>query len=671
MTEEGDEMHRQYFYPGGGGGYVATPNPLAGYDDDAATGEDGQTTNAIPAIAMTTIPPPSRQYHHHGDSYHKDSSSPDKEAMTATTPTTSQTTPPSSSSSAWTRGGGPGSIGPWSTIVPPAPSPLASPVLELEPLDSPTPIGGGMSSSFIGAERNNNDDDNENDCDMHGMNDDDSAVTSASVLDAMESAMMMDDTMNASMPIVASSAMNDGGGGEGGRGIDISQPTLGFGGDVERGGERIDDRDDECDGDGANRRMRRRRSNTIHWGDNATMAGHRPAHASDPLRMSASATLQTAAYSLESSSSSSSSSPFGGGYRENIPQRHHPLRSSASAVLQSAPFAFPPRPIPPPAPAVFPPSRFVSSASAPPSGGHRGGGGGGGDVPLGTSQSFGSYQSELQSEGGCSESDSGGCASPPTGGTFAAGGAGGGGGGLGGGGGGGVGGGGGGGGGGVAAGTTSGIATAHVSFAASESSTSSRAGGAGRTIVDKRQRRLERNRESARVSRRRRKFYLEELECKVTVLSEEMDVGRMAHANAAVRAMRDMRSRALDDAEILLAPPVRKSSGIHHNVVVARAVNDHHRLPIGAQLAPPAAAGTAASTSSLERTAKALITNLSRTSAELQVVQTFMKQHLLSLVQPTSTRFVLWLSLQDDVFFRGGRSASERLSAARIGERVS
>jgi hypothetical protein len=82
---------------------------------------------------------------------------------------------------------------------------------------------------------------------------------------------------------------------------------------------------------------------------------------------------------------------------------------------------------------------------------------------------------------------------------------------------------------------------------------------------------------------------------------------------------------------------------------------------------------TAASTSSslLERAANALVTHLSRTSTELQVVQTFMKQHLLSLVQPTPTRFALWLSLQDDGFYRGGRSASERLSAARIGERVS
>jgi hypothetical protein len=62
---------------------------------------------------------------------------------------------------------------------------------------------------------------------------------------------------------------------------------------------------------------------------------------------------------------------------------------------------------------------------------------------------------------------------------------------------------------------------------------------------------------------------------------------------------------------------------------------------------------------------------LSRTNDELQIVQIFMKQQLSSLVQPTMTKFVLWLSLQNEEYYRGGRSASERLSAARIGERVS
>ena len=152
--------------------------------------------------------------------------------------------------------------------------------------------------------------------------------------------------------------------------------------------------------------------------------------------------------------------------------------------------------------------------------------------------------------------------------------------------------------------------------------------------ADKRQRRLERNRESARESRRRRKHYLEELESRVTGLSQEMDRGRMAHAHAAVRTLREMRIVVLDDA-------------------VGQLVNGNH---------PP---------SSLDKAVNALVTHLSRTSTELQVVQTFMRQHLLNLVQPPSNRFVLWLSLQDDGFYRGGRSASERLSAARIGERVS
>ena len=251
---------------------------------------------------------------------------------------------------------------------------------------------------------------------------------------------------------------------------------------------------------------------------------------------------------------------------------------------------------------------------------------------------------------------------------------------------------------------------ASLDVAASPSSSAAGRGGhQHHRPVDKRQRRLERNRESARVSRRRRKHYLEELECRVSGLSEEMDRGRMDHAKSAVRAVRGMRSAVLDDAEGLLLtghglptddrdrrlggdgattngagplPLVKKSSGIHHNVVVARNnANDHQRHPIGgdggsfasSQRPASASAKTAASTSSLllERAANALVTHLSRTSTELQVVQTFMKQHLLSLVQPTPTRFALWLSLQDDGFYRGGRSASERLSAARIGERVS
>ena len=182
--------------------------------------------------------------------------------------------------------------------------------------------------------------------------------------------------------------------------------------------------------------------------------------------------------------------------------------------------------------------------------------------------------------------------------------------------------------------------------------------------MDKRQKRLERNRESARASRKRRKYYLEELEVKVNKMSEDMDKGRMQHAASAVRTIRGMRLQLLHDVEQQLgsmsisADSAQSSSmaaafggGIQHNVT---------SIPPQIPQQP-----------SLEQRILPLTTNLSRTTDELQITQTFMRQQLLSLVQPTSDRFLLWLSLQKDGFFRGGRSASERLSAGRIGERVS
>ncbi|KAL3772325.1 hypothetical protein ACHAW5_010911 [Stephanodiscus triporus] len=400
-------------------------------------------------------------------------------------------------------------------------------------------------------------------------------------------------------------------------GADIIQPALGLEGGKEMGG--VDDYEPPTN-------RQRRRSNSIHWETSQLPSSLR---CSPPPSFRASAGAALSAAAAVASSSSPSSSPDGG-------SSHHRRRTG-----------------------VLPQCRSASFMSATLFGGHGG---------VGYSHSSGSLHSEgLHSEGCSGESDSG-CGSPPAvffgGGTppvAAAFGVGGGG------------------------GTTTGwassaaaavgsAATTHASFAAAAAAAASRPNAGGNRTSDKRQRRLERNRESARVSRRRRKHYLEELECRVSRMSEEMDRGRMAHASSAVRTIRGMRSGTLDDAEGLLSsrpgwrdpsidgppPPVKKSSGIHHNVVVApRNANDEHPAP-----------RTTASTSSLERAANALVANLSRASNELQIVQTFMKQHLLSLVQPTPTRFVLWLSLQDDGFYRGGRSASERLSAARIGERL-
>ena len=143
--------------------------------------------------------------------------------------------------------------------------------------------------------------------------------------------------------------------------------------------------------------------------------------------------------------------------------------------------------------------------------------------------------------------------------------------------------------------------------------------------TNRRQKRLERNRESARLSRRRRKHYLEILEERVTQLSTEVDQGRRAHAALAVPVVVHKRR------EVLLEAPDK---------------TDEERVRL-------------------------LQHGLGRTSAEMMLVNTFKYQQLKSFALPAHSKFVLWLTLQNDQYFRGGRAASERLSAARIGERVS
>jgi hypothetical protein len=143
----------------------------------------------------------------------------------------------------------------------------------------------------------------------------------------------------------------------------------------------------------------------------------------------------------------------------------------------------------------------------------------------------------------------------------------------------------------------------------------------GGEVDDRRQKRLERNRESARLSRRRRKQYLEVLEERVTNLSIEMDKGRREHAMKAVETLKQKRRQTL--------------------------------------------------TGKTNMSTLALLTGcLSRSSNELRVAFTFFTQQLISLSLPLQDKFVLWLTLQNDTYYRGGRAASERLSAARIGERV-
>lgn len=161
----------------------------------------------------------------------------------------------------------------------------------------------------------------------------------------------------------------------------------------------------------------------------------------------------------------------------------------------------------------------------------------------------------------------------------------------------------------------------------------------------KKQRRLERNRLSAQLSRRRRKQYLEELEERVVKLSLDMDSGRRAHAFRAIERIAELRQHVLSSTEATVRDFEAKRTNDAESLDYQ--LNNSLRL---LQSAGP----------------------LSRTnSEELLILNSFLGQQLKSFSLPSHTKFILWLTLQGDIYYRGGRAASERLSAARIGERVS
>lgn len=154
----------------------------------------------------------------------------------------------------------------------------------------------------------------------------------------------------------------------------------------------------------------------------------------------------------------------------------------------------------------------------------------------------------------------------------------------------------------------------------------------------RRQKRLERNRESARLSRRRRKQYLEVLEERVSALSDTMDKGRFSHVAQCVSTIQRLRR----DRISLMDQDLQKL-GLNSTQTVRSSLQKHEHT---------------------------LNTTLSRTGNELRVAMAFQKMQMKSIVLPPQSRFILWLTLQNDPYFLGGRAASERLSAARIGERM-
>lgn len=173
--------------------------------------------------------------------------------------------------------------------------------------------------------------------------------------------------------------------------------------------------------------------------------------------------------------------------------------------------------------------------------------------------------------------------------------------------------------------------------------------GATKTNGQKKQRRLERNRLSAQLSRRRRKQYLEELEDRVVRLSLDMDSGRRKHAFQAIDRITEMRQQVLSSAEAV----VREIESLAGNMD-----QENQTMMLEFQL----------------QNYMRLLEDegpLARTkSTELLILNSFLGQQLKSFSLPSQSKFILWLSLQGDIYYRGGRAASERLSAARIGERM-
>ncbi|KDO35013.1 hypothetical protein SPRG_01076 [Saprolegnia parasitica CBS 223.65] len=141
------------------------------------------------------------------------------------------------------------------------------------------------------------------------------------------------------------------------------------------------------------------------------------------------------------------------------------------------------------------------------------------------------------------------------------------------------------------------------------------------TDDDKRQRRLARNRESARQSRRRKKQYLELLEEKVAQLTEEIDATRGEHLESADKTLSTLKSQ-----------------------MVASLYEKLSSLPPMASLGPEL-------TDELRSGVKIMQERYGPHSEERRAVVNYHFQQLDNLLLPPYTRFLLWMSIQDEAFF--------------------
>ncbi|CAH0475600.1 unnamed protein product [Peronospora belbahrii] len=134
---------------------------------------------------------------------------------------------------------------------------------------------------------------------------------------------------------------------------------------------------------------------------------------------------------------------------------------------------------------------------------------------------------------------------------------------------------------------------------------------------EKRQRRLARNRESARQSRRRKKQYLELLEEKVSQLTESIDTTRASHLERADEALNQVRSDILKN----LATEM-KNGGLEESI--------QEKIRQGLLL---------------------IQERFGPNSVERLAVKDYNFRQLDNLLLPPYCRFLLWLSIQDESFF--------------------
>ncbi|CAI5744260.1 unnamed protein product [Peronospora destructor] len=137
---------------------------------------------------------------------------------------------------------------------------------------------------------------------------------------------------------------------------------------------------------------------------------------------------------------------------------------------------------------------------------------------------------------------------------------------------------------------------------------------------EKRQRRLARNRESARQSRRRKKQYLELLEEKVSQLTESIDRTRASHLERADEALNQVRS------EILKSLAADRKNGDSEEAV-------QEKIRQGIML---------------------IQERFGPNCVERLAVKDYNFRQLDNLLLPPYCRFLLWLSIQDESFFDDG-----------------